>query len=160
MQGTILNFSIQSNEGIITGDDGTRYTFIGAEWGETSLPTRGMRVDFDVRGSVAVGIYMALSSGQTGVGQSYSGGKNKIAAGLLAIFLGWLGIHKFYLGYNKPAIITLIIVVVGLLTAMLGVGILILIAIGVITLVEGILYLTKTDQEFEEQYVLARKHWF
>ena len=31
--------------------------------------------------------------------------KSKIAAGLLAIFLGWLGIHKFYLGYTGPGII-------------------------------------------------------
>lgn len=44
------------------------------------------------------GSYRARSVGGVGPGVSV-GGKSKVAAGLLAIFLGWLGIHKFYLGY-------------------------------------------------------------
>ena len=41
--------------------------------------------------------------------QQQTGGKSKIAAGLLAIFLGQLGIHNFYLGYTKKAVIQLLI---------------------------------------------------
>ena len=41
------------------------------------------------------------------------GGKDKIAAGLLAIFLGWIGVHKFYLGYTKSAVTMIIISLVG-----------------------------------------------
>lgn len=72
----------------------------------------------------------------------------KITAGVLGILLGGLGIHKFYLGYTKTGIIQLII---GILTC--GAG-------GIIGLIEGILYLTKSDEEFEETYVKNQKEWF
>lgn len=39
--------------------------------------------------------------------------KNKIVAALLAFFLGGLGIHNFYLGYKKKAIIQLVLSLVG-----------------------------------------------
>lgn len=39
--------------------------------------------------------------------------KQKIVAGLLAIFLGTLGIHNFYLGYTTKAVIQLLLTVVG-----------------------------------------------
>lgn len=48
MQGKILDFSIQTNSGIISGDDQKRYPFAGSEWKEQQLPKRGMSVDFDV----------------------------------------------------------------------------------------------------------------
>lgn len=35
--------------------------------------------------------------------------KEKIVAGLLAIFLGQLGVHNFYLGYNQRGVIQLLI---------------------------------------------------
>ncbi|WP_136610450.1 TM2 domain-containing protein [Sinomonas albida] len=38
--------------------------------------------------------------------------KSRIAAGLLGIFLGSLGIHRFYLGYTKIAIIQIIVTLV------------------------------------------------
>ena len=37
--------------------------------------------------------------------------KSKMAAGLLGIFLGYLGIHNFYLGYNGKAIAQLLMTV-------------------------------------------------
>ncbi|MFJ4264638.1 NINE protein [Paenarthrobacter nicotinovorans] len=43
--------------------------------------------------------------------------KSKIAAGLLGIFLGGLGIHRFYLGYTTIGIIQLVLtLVVGIFT--------------------------------------------
>lgn len=39
---------------------------------------------------------------------SASNGRNKLTAGLLAFFLGGLGIHKFYLGQNNMGIIYLL----------------------------------------------------
>ncbi|MCR5665339.1 MAG: TM2 domain-containing protein [Eubacterium sp.] len=38
-----------------------------------------------------------------------TGGKSKLAAGLLGIFLGQLGIHNFYLGYTKRGVIQLVL---------------------------------------------------
>lgn len=78
--------------------------------------------------------------------------KSKIAAGLLGIFLGAFGIHKFYLGYNTQGLILLLITI---LTCGLGGFI-----TGIIGLVEGIIYLTKTDEEFDKEYVQNKKFWF
>ena len=78
--------------------------------------------------------------------------KDKLVAGLLAIFIGTLGIHKFYLGYTKSGVIMLL---VSLLT--FGVGATVM---AVIALIEGILYLTKSDAEFYQTYVQNSKEWF
>ena len=73
----------------------------------------------------------------------------KIACGLLAILLGPLGIHKFLLGYQNEGIITLVITVFtcGTVTSIIG-------------LIEGIIYLTKSDQEFYQTYQVGKKAWF
>ena len=39
--------------------------------------------------------------------------KSKLAAGLIAIFIGSLGIHNFYLGYTKKAVIQLLLTLLG-----------------------------------------------
>ncbi|AIY12939.1 TM2 domain-containing protein [Cellulophaga baltica] len=72
----------------------------------------------------------------------------KVLAGLLAIFLGSFGVHKFILGYQKEGIIQLIVSVVTC-----GFG-------GIIGLIEGIIYLTKSDEEFYNTYQVGRKPWF
>ena len=48
MKGQILDFSIQTNTGYISGDDGKRYHFSGQEWKDNKAPNKGMNVDFDV----------------------------------------------------------------------------------------------------------------
>ena len=81
--------------------------------------------------------------------------KSKIAAGLLAIFLGSLGIHKFYLGYAKEGLTMLLVTIFG--SILFGLG---AIAMGIVALVEGVLYLTKSDVEFDAVYVQGDKGWF
>lgn len=80
------------------------------------------------------------------------GADKKIAAGICAIVLGCLGTHKFILGYTGEALTMLLITV---LTC--GVGAPFMAIIG---LVEGIVYLTKSDQEFVQTYILNKKGWF
>lgn len=80
----------------------------------------------------------------------------KLACGLLAIFLGEFGVHKFALGYTKQGVITLLVSLLGGLIT-LGAAFAVMKVIGVI---EGILYLTKTPQEFEAIYIDARREWF
>ena len=48
MNGKILHFDPNSREGIISGDDGNRYRFIGPDWQESSVPVSGQTVDFIV----------------------------------------------------------------------------------------------------------------
>jgi TM2 domain-containing membrane protein YozV len=70
--------------------------------------------------------------------------------------LGAFGVHKFYLGRNNPAIIMLVVSLVGAIVT-LGIATAIM---GIIGLVEGIIYLTKTDEQFYEEYVVDGKDWF
>jgi TM2 domain-containing membrane protein YozV len=81
-----------------------------------------------------------------------AGADKKIAAGICGILLGALGIHKFILGYTTPGIIMLLVTVLTL-----GFGGFIM---GIIGLIEGILYLTKSDEEFVRIYVQGKKAWF
>lgn len=77
---------------------------------------------------------------------------NKVAAGVCGILLGGLGIHKFILGYTGAGIIMLLVT---LLTCGLAYGL-----VHVIGLIEGIIYLTKTDEDFVRLYVDGRREWF
>lgn len=87
---------------------------------------------------------------------SSQGKKSKVAAGVLGILLGSLGIHKFYLGYTKEGLIMLLVTLVGGVVTC-GVASAIMSIIG---LIEGILYLTKSDEEFDQLYSQGRKGWF
>jgi predicted Zn finger-like uncharacterized protein len=73
----------------------------------------------------------------------------RMTAALLAFFLGGYGVHKFYLGYSNAGVIMLVL---GLFTC----GI----VSGMIALVEFIIYLTKSDEDFVEMYQLNQKEWF
>lgn len=72
----------------------------------------------------------------------------RTTAGILGILLGGLGLHKFVLGYTNAGIIQ---IVISIFTC--GVG-------SVVGLIEGIMYLTKSDAEFYWTYVVGRKEWF
>ena len=74
-----------------------------------------------------------------------SDGSKKLAAGICGILLGSLGIHKFILGMTTPGIIMLVATV-----ATCGIG----------SIPMGIIYLTKSDEEFHETYVVGQKGWF
>lgn len=146
MKGRVLSYSIQENSGVITCDDNNRYKFVGSEWNESEAPRRGDYVDFEPKGGDAIQIYRALDAKPR---------KEKIVAGLFAFLLGGLGVHKFYLGYKTAGIIHLLIFFIGIIPFFIGTVIISLIAI-----IEGIIYLTKSDEEFERTYVINKKEWF
>jgi len=91
---------------------------------------------------------------------SSSGDNKKVLAGILGILLGWLGVHKFILGYNKEGGILLGITIVGIILSCVGVGVLVVWATSLIGLIEGIIYLTKSDEEFYNTYQVGKKPWF
>lgn len=80
--------------------------------------------------------------------------KSRVAAGLLAIFCGILGFHKFYLGYISAGIIMF------LLTFFLWWTIVVPLAMFLVSIIEGVMYLTKSDEEFQRIYVQSQKDWF
>ena len=103
----------------------------------------------------------AANDFKEGWNEATSGGENKkLIAGLLAIFLGSLGIHKFIMGYKKEGLILLIASIVGYVTMCIVVGFFILMATGIVGIIEGIIYLTKSDEEFYETYQVGKKPWF
>jgi len=82
--------------------------------------------------------------------------KDHVAAGLLAIFLGVFGVHKFYLGCNQAGFIMLAVSIIGgIFTLGLAAAV-----IEVISLIEGVIYLTKSQTEFDRVYVLHQRDWF
>ncbi len=91
-------------------------------------------------------------SPQGGAPMQAAGADKKLPAGLCGIFLGAFGVHKFVLGYTKTGIIML---AVTLLTFGIGAAIM-----SVVGLIEGIIYLTKSDQDFVSEYVVGQKEWF
>ena len=76
------------------------------------------------------------------------GADKKLVAGICGILLGAWGVHKFILGYTTEGIIQIVIT---LLTC--GIG-------GIVGIVEGIIYLTKSDEEFVRTYIQNKKGWF
>ncbi|MBA4745614.1 MAG: NINE protein [Muricauda sp.] len=88
--------------------------------------------------------------------QGAGGDNKKILAGILAIVLGGFGVHKFILGYNKEGFILLgVTIILGAITCGIGAS-----AAWIIGLIEGIIYLTKSDDEFYNTYQVGKKPWF
>lgn len=95
------------------------------------------------------------------------GADKKILAGIMGIVFGWLGVHKFILGYQKEGIILVSCSVGGYILGFVGsffligcVFFLLPMAASIIGLIEGIIYLTKSDEDFVNTYVKGQKPWF
>ena len=163
MRGKVLSYQDLEGTGIISGDDGKRYSFVRGDLQDGVRTVRvGADVDFQVDGDKASGVYVMAGAASAAADslneavEAFSGGeKNKVAAGILAILLGALGIHKFYLGITQAGLIMLLVTLVGSFAFGLGP-----VVMGVVGLIEGIIYLTKSDADFQRDYVVGKKAWF
>lgn len=72
----------------------------------------------------------------------------RVLCGVLGILIGSLGIHRFMLGDTTGGILRIVITIVTC-----GMG-------GLIGFIEGIIYLTKTDEQFVKEYQEGKKAWF
>ncbi len=90
--------------------------------------------------------------------------KERSTAAVLAFLLGWCGAHKFYMGYVSSGIVYLLtflfslFMIFSLFFSIIGVFTIYIPF--VFSLVDGILYLTKTDEEFQKLYVEGHREWF
>jgi TM2 domain-containing membrane protein YozV/cold shock CspA family protein len=149
VRGKVLTYSDHDGAGVISGDDGQRYGFTrNALQAGFKTVVAGADVDFQIAGAQAIDVYV------TAYTPGLSDAKNRIAAALLAWFLGWLGIHKFYLGKNSAGLIMMLCGTVGWLLVLPGM------AICLVALIEAIIYLTKSDQQFYQDYVAGDRAWF
>lgn len=159
VQGYVLDYSVQAGVGVITADDGNRYEFAGTEWRDGSFPLRGSRVDFDVRDGVAVAVYNnplpvgastepfeipppAFTPFMAQVQYHPPSGKNRTAAAILAILLGGIGVHKFYLGSWGWGLVYFVFSWTFIPAA--------------IGIIEGIRYLVLSDEAFEFKALAGR----
>jgi TM2 domain-containing membrane protein YozV/cold shock CspA family protein len=145
MRGKVLDFNELAGSGLISGDDGQRYSFNRAalQGGVRSVAV-GADVDFQIENGQATSIYVVQSSWE----------KNRIVAAVLALFLGHWGIHKFYLGKTNAGIIMLLAGTVGWFLVIPG------LANMLIAFIEFVIYLTKSDQQFYQDYVVGDRTWF
>jgi TM2 domain-containing membrane protein YozV len=149
MHGRVLGWDNAASQGQISGEDGQRYTFARVDWRETYWPARGQVVDFEADSGRAGNIYVLQ-----GAGSGAAGSKDKVAAALLAFFLGCFGAHKFYLNKTGAAVTMLLCGTIGWLVVLPG------LIIAIIAFVEFIIYLVIDDAEFQRRYVQRNQSWF
>lgn len=140
MRGQVLGVDRSSGEGQISGEDGQRYVFTQEDWSDSRHPAVGAKVDFDIDGKRARRIFRLLDGSVEAVPVGEL--RNKILAVVLALFLGPLGIHRFYLGRTGSGVVMLLLTctIVGALVT------------GVWAFVDAIRYLLMSDAEFAQRY--------
>jgi TM2 domain-containing membrane protein YozV len=87
--------------------------------------------------------------------------QKRTTAGLFALLLfGPFGSHKFYLGLNQAGAIMATVTGISVLGACFIFPLIGLLVTSLIAFAEGILYLTKTDEQFYEDYFVKKQQWF
>ena len=147
MRGQVLGVDTRTGDGMVSGDDGRRYSFTPADWAHRGEPAVGMYVDFETEESRALSIFpvpgMAPSppvvSNEAALGQH---DRNKYIAAVIAFLVGPLGIHRFYLGRMGSGIAMLVLscTLIGLLVTVPW------------AFIDMIRYLVMSDREFEARY--------
>jgi len=74
----------------------------------------------------------------------------KTGAGILALFLGNLGVHKFMLGLTTGGLTMLVLFLLLIPIPFLT----------IVSFVEGVIYLSKSDDQFYQDYAVRKKQWF
>jgi TM2 domain-containing membrane protein YozV len=147
MKGQVLGVDRRTGDGIVSGEDGRRYSFRPADWAARGEPAVGMLVDFETEENRALTIFPvpgappppASAAAPRGPVQS---DRNKFVAAILAFLVGPLGIHRFYLGRVGSGIAMLVLscTVIGLIVSVPW------------ALIDMVRYLVMSDGEFETRY--------
>ena len=146
MRGQVLGVDTRTGDGIVTGEDGRRYSFKPEDWAARGEPAIGMEVDFETHENRALTIFPVPGTSPPPVPAATPaldlGDRNKYVAAILAFLLGPLGIHRFYLGRNGSGIAMLVlsITIVGLILSVPW------------AFIDMIRYLLMSDREFAARY--------
>ena len=145
MRGQVLGVDTRPGDGIVSGEDGRRYSFTPRDWAHRGEPAVGMHVDFETAESRALSIFPV--PGTTPVAAPPAPAiehhdRNKYIAAVLAFLLGPLGIHRFYLGRTGSAITMLVLTctVIGLVVSAPW------------ALIDMVRFLMMSDREFAARY--------
>ena len=118
MKGQVLDYSIQNNAGVISADNGQRYSFTGGGWQASNPPSVGMHVDFQPNGNTAIGIYAVPGANSTAgsASSAASGTSAKISTmGIVGMSVGLLAII-----FLKSTLLGFLLMVVGLGSSVAG----------------------------------------
>jgi TM2 domain-containing membrane protein YozV len=146
MRGQVLGVDTRTGDGMVSGEDGRRYSFRPADWAARGEPAVGMLVDFETSESRALSIFPvpgaavpAIPSAPPAPARS---DRNKLIAALLAFLMGPLGVHRFYLGQIGSGIAMLVLscTVIGLFVSVPW------------ALIDMIRYLVMSEGDFEDRY--------
>jgi TM2 domain-containing membrane protein YozV len=147
MRGLVLGVDTRTGDGIVTGDDGRRYSFKPLDWADRGEPAVGMQVDFETHENRALSIFPVPGTSPPPVPARSAPApldddRNKYIAALIAFFIGWLGVHRFYLGRNASGVAMVILscTVIGLIVTIPW------------AFIDMIRYLVMSDREFAERY--------
>ena len=147
MRGQVLGVDTRTGDGIVTGEDGRRYSFKPLDWAARGEPAVGMQVDFETHESRALSIFPVpgttpLPAVAERPSEPDSGDRNKYIAALIAFVIGPLGIHRFYLGRTGSGIAMVILTctIIGLFVTVPW------------AFIDMIRYLIMSDREFAERY--------
>lgn len=145
MRGQVLGVDTRTGDGIVVGDDGSRYTFRPADWAHRGEPAVGMYVDFETHETRALSIFPVPGAAPAPVSPAPApaqNDRNKYVAAIIAFFFGPLGIHRFYLGRvgSGVAMLVLSCTVIGLLVSVPW------------ALIDMVRYLIMSDAEFAARY--------
>ena len=158
--GLIIDMS--GGVGTITGEDGSSYNLITEDIlvNTKQIEGRGLvghKVFFIPNGAQAkrvivrddiLGIYIVAADG------SFIGNGDRLISAIIAVLLGLIGAHKFYLGYKSQGILMFLAGTVGWLLIFPP------FISFVISIAEAFIYLSKTDQEFYDTYIAKERGWF
>jgi TM2 domain-containing membrane protein YozV len=149
MRGQVLGVDTRTGDGIVTGEDGRRYSFKPLDWADRGEPAVGMQVDFETHENRALSIFPVPGTSPPPAAVRSAPApaptdddRNKYIAALIAFLIGPLGIHRFYLGRTRSGIAMLLLscTILGLIvTAPWG-------------FIDMIRYLVMSDREFAERY--------
>ena len=147
MRGQVLGVDTRTGDGIVTGEDGRRYSFKPLDWAARGEPAVGMQVDFETHESRALSIFPVPGTSPPPVvvtrpPEPDPGDRNKYIAALLAFLVGPLGIHRFYLGRIGSGIAMLLLscTVIGLFLTVPW------------ALIDTIRYLVMSNGDFADRY--------
>jgi TM2 domain-containing membrane protein YozV len=156
MRGHVLGVDTRTGEGMITGEDGKRYSFRPPDWAHRGEPAIGLYVDFEATESRALSIFpvptAANAPATIGTGayapppaptrEGSGSDRNKLVAALLAFFLGPIGVHRFYLGRIGTGVTMLIL-------SCTFIGLILTVPWAIIDMIR---YLVMSDREFAARY--------
>lgn len=146
MRGQVLGVDLRTGDGIVSGDDGRRYSFRPDDWASRGEPAVGMQVDFETEESRALSIFPVPGATPSAPPAprpvAVENDRNKYVAAVIAFLVGPLGIHRFYLGRTGSGIAMLVLscTVVGLLLSVPW------------AFIDMIRYLVMSDREFAARY--------